>query len=404
VALWCGVIYFFSSVPDLSTGLGGWDLILRKAAHTVEFGFLAALVWRALGGTAPWGVRRLFWATFLFCTAYAASDEFHQGFVPGRYPEVADVALDSFGAILVCLWQKRTGKDVFAWAWSLRRGAAALAAALLVFSTGCSRIDLFRADAARRQGRYEDAVKAYVRVAERHEGSGAAPAALYKAGRLASDLLGDQALARKLYRQILDRYGDRKGWGPRAELALFNTPNYFPLTDGATWEEGDSETKGRNARIVITCRPVEEDPTAARLARQYYAGSTYVKNLSVSNVYRKKGAELHEHPSGPKGTPVLLLRHPFEKGQKWTSKRVGRTSSFVIDGTADVKVAAGEFKDCLVVREQPEGVTGSWQVNYYAPGVGRVLTSLASGSSERRNTELLSYNLGRGREIGAGDD
>jgi hypothetical protein len=41
------LIYFLSAQPDLSTGLGTWDLILRKIAHMVEYGLLWFLWWRA---------------------------------------------------------------------------------------------------------------------------------------------------------------------------------------------------------------------------------------------------------------------------------------------------------------------------------------------------------------------
>ena len=39
-------------------------------------------------------------AAWLLCTCYAATDEFHQIFVPGRTPKVTDVMIDSAGAAL----------------------------------------------------------------------------------------------------------------------------------------------------------------------------------------------------------------------------------------------------------------------------------------------------------------
>ena len=44
VVAWAAVIFAFSSVPDLGTGLGGWDLVLRKIAHAAEYAVLGALV------------------------------------------------------------------------------------------------------------------------------------------------------------------------------------------------------------------------------------------------------------------------------------------------------------------------------------------------------------------------
>ena len=49
-----GLIFFLSSISDLNSGLGAWDLFLRKCAHMTEFGVLFLLWWRALPRTSPW--------------------------------------------------------------------------------------------------------------------------------------------------------------------------------------------------------------------------------------------------------------------------------------------------------------------------------------------------------------
>jgi len=90
VVAWAALIFGLSSVPDLSSGLGGWDLVLRKLAHAAEYGILGALLVRAL--------RRLSWALALG-VAYAVSDEIHQSFVPGRQGSPLDVLIDSVGVI-----------------------------------------------------------------------------------------------------------------------------------------------------------------------------------------------------------------------------------------------------------------------------------------------------------------
>jgi VanZ family protein len=53
VIVWAAVIFTFSSIPGLSTGLGGWDTLLRKGAHMTEYAILGALLLRALGRWAP---------------------------------------------------------------------------------------------------------------------------------------------------------------------------------------------------------------------------------------------------------------------------------------------------------------------------------------------------------------
>lgn len=74
---------------------------LRKAAHVSEYAVLAALLYRALVNTALLG-RVILSATvvLLFCGIYAASDEFHQSFVPSRTATARDVVIDGCGAIV----------------------------------------------------------------------------------------------------------------------------------------------------------------------------------------------------------------------------------------------------------------------------------------------------------------
>jgi VanZ family protein len=105
VVLWAGLIFGLSSVPDLGTGLGTWDLVFRKIAHFCEYAILGALLLRALGREVP---------TIAVGVAYAATDELHQHFVPGRHAAVRDVAIDAAGVLAgVLLLQSRP--------WSARR-------------------------------------------------------------------------------------------------------------------------------------------------------------------------------------------------------------------------------------------------------------------------------------------
>jgi VanZ family protein len=91
VVLWAALIFTFSSIPSLSTGLGTWDTILRKGAHITEYAILGMLLLRALEREA---------LALAAGIAYAATDEFHQHFVRGRHGAPVDVAIDAIG---VCL-------------------------------------------------------------------------------------------------------------------------------------------------------------------------------------------------------------------------------------------------------------------------------------------------------------
>jgi VanZ family protein len=93
VIAWAALIFALSSISDLGTGLGGWDLALRKAAHVAEFAILGALLARALLGASRWWS----WLAWLAGAAYAATDELHQHFVPGRQASVLDIVIDAVG-------------------------------------------------------------------------------------------------------------------------------------------------------------------------------------------------------------------------------------------------------------------------------------------------------------------
>jgi VanZ family protein len=91
-----GLIFFLSAQPDLNSGLGTWDTILRKLAHMAEFGLLWLLWWRALGYRAPA-------LPAAIAILYAISDELHQSTVEGRVGSPVDVLIDSAGVALAWL-------------------------------------------------------------------------------------------------------------------------------------------------------------------------------------------------------------------------------------------------------------------------------------------------------------
>ena len=91
VVAWAALIFAFSSIPSLSSGLGTWDLVLRKVAHAAEFAVLGGLLVRALDRELP---------AFLLGVAYAVSDELHQSFVEGRHGAPRDVAIDAAGVLI----------------------------------------------------------------------------------------------------------------------------------------------------------------------------------------------------------------------------------------------------------------------------------------------------------------
>src|ERR1044072_7794724 len=90
------LIFALSATPDLSSGLGPIDLVLRKAAHITIF----ALLWLTLARANEW--RHPIAAT-VAALLYACSDELHQTFVQGRHGAASDVAIDAIGIGLAAL-------------------------------------------------------------------------------------------------------------------------------------------------------------------------------------------------------------------------------------------------------------------------------------------------------------
>ncbi len=105
------VIFYFSSQTDPVPEITGrvWDKMLHLGAYAL----LGALFCRALFGEGIRTVATLVLAVFL-ASAYGASDEFHQSFVPNRTPEVADWLVDTIGASIGAIahvlgpWRGRT--------------------------------------------------------------------------------------------------------------------------------------------------------------------------------------------------------------------------------------------------------------------------------------------------------
>lgn len=96
--------------PQMSqTNIDEIHHLFRKSCHLAEYAILALLLWRALNQSknklSPWSWPKVLGA-LLIVFLYAASDEFHQIFVPTRTALVSDVFIDTAGGAigLLGLW------------------------------------------------------------------------------------------------------------------------------------------------------------------------------------------------------------------------------------------------------------------------------------------------------------
>jgi len=102
VFLWAVVIFALSSISQITVAeFFLWDFAAKKVAHLAEYAVLYALFLRATEKN---------WVLSFFLTMiYAATDEIHQSFVPGRNAAVYDLAFDFSGAAISAyvIWKLR---------------------------------------------------------------------------------------------------------------------------------------------------------------------------------------------------------------------------------------------------------------------------------------------------------
>ncbi|HEY3283794.1 MAG TPA: VanZ family protein [Armatimonadota bacterium] len=82
--------------PEIAGTIEFW---VRKCAHVTVYFWLGSFVFRASRGTWP-EVGGAFGRALLLVVLYAASDEYHQSFVPTRTSSIVDVGFDTLGGVL----------------------------------------------------------------------------------------------------------------------------------------------------------------------------------------------------------------------------------------------------------------------------------------------------------------
>ncbi len=113
---WMAWIFYLSDQPSLprpGRRVGVSDSLFDYSAHAVTFGFLAILVWRAITAwpriLPKWLTARPKLSAGIIAALYAASDEIHQSFVPGRWAKFSDWVVDVIGIVaallLIHVWE-----------------------------------------------------------------------------------------------------------------------------------------------------------------------------------------------------------------------------------------------------------------------------------------------------------
>jgi VanZ family protein len=94
VGVWAAIELTLTSIPGYAIPRVGFDA--DDLAHVAMFGVLGVLVARALARSG-YGAAAL-WSAWPVLAAYGALDEWHQRFIPGRFPSVTDAIADAAGS------------------------------------------------------------------------------------------------------------------------------------------------------------------------------------------------------------------------------------------------------------------------------------------------------------------
>jgi hypothetical protein len=86
---------------------GGGGLLIVKGWHATEFAILFFLCQTTLARGAKLPFDRSLRLAWILALIFAASDEWHQTFVPQRDGHFGDVVIDMFGASLMAVWIAR---------------------------------------------------------------------------------------------------------------------------------------------------------------------------------------------------------------------------------------------------------------------------------------------------------
>ena len=94
------VIFIASATPGSDIpGFGIWDVFFKKGGHMLGYALLATASYHALNSSNR-SIKQKFILVLCLVALYAASDEFHQQFTPGRTASFRDVGIDVAGGLI----------------------------------------------------------------------------------------------------------------------------------------------------------------------------------------------------------------------------------------------------------------------------------------------------------------
>ncbi len=134
VVIWMAVIFIFSHQTGSQSGqlsntlarfltkifqrpadqaaIARFEGVLRTLAHGGIFFILALLTCWAFSETSSAHLRNAL-LTFIVCALYAASDELHQVFIPGRAGQWSDYLIDMIGVVVAIIFYQLVSTIIY---------------------------------------------------------------------------------------------------------------------------------------------------------------------------------------------------------------------------------------------------------------------------------------------------
>ncbi len=250
---------------------------------------------------------------------------------------------------------------------------------LLPFLSACERIDFNEAESLEKQDMSIKAANLYEAFALKKPEDLKAPDALFKAAQIYSLKYHLCKKSKPLYEKLVREYKDYS-FLSEARRGIFMCPDYFPMRKSSKWVYGDSETGGKNMKQYV--KAISFNSSFVAVETKFYAGKEFVRKLIKKYYFSDYAVRAKE-----KAFDTIILKYPIMKNKKW--KKGGVFYKVAAMGLK-VRVRGGLFSDCVKIKEYKAN-SPSWMYVYYAPWVGKVLTTVAGTGFENRVEELISY-------------
>ncbi|HYE84338.1 MAG TPA: hypothetical protein VEG39_19505 [Clostridia bacterium] len=166
--------------------------------------------------------------------------------------------------------------------------------------------------------------------------------------------------------------------------------DFYPFKVGNMWEyEGEGMEYASFIQRVVFSSGNRYQVTVDN-GGTVIANAMEVRKDSITNNYRSGEAYNGENLlNRPGNLNIVLLQTPLKEGNFWISEE---NHYEIIDMDAEVIVPAGDFKDCIAVKETFKDQTSN-MVFYYKRGVGMVQSEFRTDMGDLITSKLKRYEL-----------